>query len=205
MKPVAEQRTLLNRIVQGDVRRWQRIEPARGHVALRTRAIIGFQERHGKGFHLQCRVAQWTLAHELREIPVDKEEVDTCRVGHEHRTSRPCSKPRDIAPQGGVRRFESLATGFPGRWLGGPPSGGFRMRRCTGERFKIGAEGRDQWLIGGVGRRTPAEQGMRSGNRAIGFNVGADREFGHFIASRVWPHGFRDVLGPACGYDPPAR
>ncbi len=53
------------------------------------------------------------------------------------------------------------------------------MRLGTRERFEIGREGGDEDLVGDVCRGTDAEHRVRTRNRAIGLDVGADVDLVH--------------------------
>jgi hypothetical protein len=120
LKHVAEQSSLLDGVVERHVRMPHGIEPLRGHRLLAARSIWFAQQRHCVGFDINCRIAEWVLAPELGEIPIDERKIESGRVADKHRPSAKRLEPGNVALQGNGRRFEILPAGRPCLRLCGP-------------------------------------------------------------------------------------
>ena len=69
-KHIAEQRTLFDGVVEGDVGMGMRVEPMFGHAAFSAFAIVRFQQGHGAGFDIDGGDAEGAFADEADQIPV---------------------------------------------------------------------------------------------------------------------------------------
>src|SRR6266699_112668 len=74
---VAEQRSLLDRVIERDVRVRQIVEPALRHVPLDGLAIFAFEPGHRVGLHIESRERERAFAGEANEIPVDEEKIES--------------------------------------------------------------------------------------------------------------------------------
>ena len=59
---IAEQRALLDRVVERNVGVRQHVEPVFRHTALGAVAVAGIQDRHGKRLHVEGRMTERAFA-----------------------------------------------------------------------------------------------------------------------------------------------
>lgn len=170
---------MFDRVVEGDVGVGEVVEPVFGHLAFGAVAVVGFELGHGEGFDVEGGVAEGAFADEADEVPVDEEEVESGGVGDEDGFAGEGFEPGDVAAHGGFGGFEVRSADGPGGGLGGPPFGGFGVGGGSVEGFEVGGEGGDELFVGGVGGGAEAEHGVGAGDGAVGFDVGADVDFGH--------------------------
>src|SRR5215469_8100272 len=97
------------------------IEPLRGHRLLAARSIRFAQQCHRISLDINCRIAEWVLARELREIPIDEGKIKSGGVPDEHWPSAKRLEPGNIVSQDDDRRFQILPAGGPCVRLCGPP------------------------------------------------------------------------------------
>ena len=71
-KHIAEQRTLFNGVVEGDVGMGMRVEPMFGHTAFSAFAIVLFQQGHRIDFDIEGGEAEGTFAGEANQVPVNE-------------------------------------------------------------------------------------------------------------------------------------
>jgi hypothetical protein len=71
-KHIAEQRTLFDGVVEGDVGMGMRVEPMFGHAAFSAFAIVHFQQRHCVGFDIEGGEAEGAFAGEANQVPVNE-------------------------------------------------------------------------------------------------------------------------------------
>src|SRR5262249_49108626 len=95
-KHVAEELSLLYGIVECHMRMSHGIEPLRGHRLLAARSIWFAQQCHRIGLDINCRIAEWVLAHELDEIPIDKGKIESGRVPDKHWPSAKRLEPGNV-------------------------------------------------------------------------------------------------------------
>jgi hypothetical protein len=193
---------LFDRVVEGDVGVGEVVEPMFGHLAFGAVAVVGFEEGHGEGFDVEGGVAEGAFADEVHEVPVDEEEVESGGVGGEDGFAGEGFEPGEVAAHGMFGGFLVRSAGGPGFGLGGPPGGGFGVGGSAVEGFEVGGEGGEELFVGGVGGGAEAEHGVGAGDGAVGFNVGADVDFGHgwgdlWVGSLILPTIFRSGDGYA--------
>jgi hypothetical protein len=71
-KHIAEQRTLFDGVVEGDVGMGMRVEPMFGHAAFSAFAIVLFQQGHCVGFDIEGGEAEGAFAGEANQVPVNE-------------------------------------------------------------------------------------------------------------------------------------
>ncbi len=71
-KHIAEQRTLFDGVVEGDVGMGMRVEPMFGHAAFSAFTIVLFQQRHCVGFDIEGGEAEGAFAGEANQVPVNE-------------------------------------------------------------------------------------------------------------------------------------
>jgi hypothetical protein len=98
------------------------------------------------------------------------------------------SKPAAAQSRGGLLQIETA--GGPRLGLGFPPSLLNRMGGRTFQRFQVRREGADESLVFRVRSRGKAEHGMRAGDRAVRFDVGAHIDFGAHARTPSATYGF---------------
>ena len=67
-KHIAEQCTLFNGVVEGDVGMGMRVEPMFGHAAFGAAAIVLLQQGHGVGFDIERGEAEGAFAGEANQV-----------------------------------------------------------------------------------------------------------------------------------------
>src|SRR5687768_819337 len=96
---VAEERTLLLRVIERDVRVRQRVKPFLRHVPLRRVVVRSPEHGHGERFDVERGVCERTFPRIAVEIPLHEHEIERGRIGHEHGLPRERFQPRQIFRQ----------------------------------------------------------------------------------------------------------
>src|SRR5438128_1477067 len=85
---IAEQCSLLNRVIKSDMRMGPFVKPCFGHVALGGVTVRTLHCDHGESLDIQCRMRKRAFTGKTHQIPVHKHKVISHRIADKNRPAR---------------------------------------------------------------------------------------------------------------------
>ena len=171
-------------------------EPLAREARLGRAAERRAQHRHGVALDVEGREAEGRAPGVAHQVPVHEGEVEAGRVGHEHRPQAPpgdglalqLRQPGHVLAQRRLGRLRVEARGLPGRRVVAPEGQGLGRSGSAGQRLQVAAETArlpepDRARPGLVhleheGHGGERQHRVRSRDRPVGLDVGADVELG---------------------------